>query len=146
MIDALITDHPNITFKRSRYFMWSPTTNTVHYRHQPRDEEIWSLLHELGHALLSHTSFDSDLELLKHERAAWDKAQQIADKYNITISIDHIESSLDTYRDWLYQRSRCPECGQASVQIKTRQYSCFNCLCQWKVPASQACQVKRFKI
>jgi predicted RNA-binding Zn-ribbon protein involved in translation (DUF1610 family) len=46
---------------------------------------------------------------------------------------DHIQDCLDTYRDWLHRRSRCPTCGMHVLQDKSNSYKCFNCGTSWQV-------------
>lgn len=94
----------------------------------------WSLLHETGHALLGHTSYVADIELLKLEVAAWDRAKQLAKELGTSIDENHIQDCLDTYRDWLDKRSICPNCGTKSIQTdKGSKYRCFNCHTTWRV-------------
>jgi ribosomal protein L37AE/L43A len=77
------------------------------------------------------------------ERAAWEQAVAIAAKYDIVIDRDHIEDSMDTYRDWLKNRSTCPTCNNVTLQQTSGEYLCFNCRATWAVPASQICRNRR---
>jgi hypothetical protein len=103
----------------------------------------WSLLHEVGHALLDHQSYDSDLELVEMESLAWQKAKEVGVAYGHTIDEDHIQDCIDTYRDWLHQRSACPNCDNRSLQQDARHYKCFNCGQTWAVSASRFCRPYR---
>lgn len=85
------------------------------------------LLHELGHATLRHRDFLSDIERLKMERAAWEKAREFCEKYDVEYDEDFIEVELDSYRDWLHQRSKCPICGQTRYQGANGEYYCPFC-------------------
>ncbi len=144
----IFADFDHLTFARGETFVWSPNQQAIHYvpqaLNQPRG--IWSLLHEIGHAELAHTSYNDDFQLLIMEVEAWAKAKQIAANYEIDIDEEHIEQCLDSYRDWLHRRSRCLDCGVNSFQLDATTYSCHNCGCKWRVPASKICQVRRQRI
>jgi len=105
----------------------------------------WALLHEVGHALLEHHNYRSDLELISLESQAWDKAKVLGKKYGQQIDPDHIEDCMDTYRDWLHQRSACPVCDTRSLQQDARHYKCFNCGQVWTVTSSRFCRPYRRK-
>lgn len=61
------------------------------------------------------------------ERAAWDKAKELAAKYDIEINQDLIEDELDSYRNWLHIKSRCKKCGLTRYQTKDGIYHCPHC-------------------
>lgn len=103
----------------------------------------WSLLHEVGHASLKHHNYSSDLELLQLEAAAWQEGSRIGKSYGYQIDPNHIEDCLDTYRDWLHQRSACPKCTNRSFQQNNRQYTCYNCGTNWSVSLSRFCRPYR---
>ncbi len=136
---------PDIVFSPARVFMWSPKQQTVFYKRSASDTASarWSLLHEVGHAILQHQDFKTDFELLLIEAAAWEKAKQLAQEVHIEIGEDHIQDCLDTYRDWLFERSSCPNCSNCSLQEDSRTYSCFNCHTIWHVSASRLCRPYR---
>lgn len=138
-------DFPKILFKPGNTFLWSPRQKIITYKSTSTNNPaaIWSLLHELGHATLNHSSFASDFDLLLMESAAWDKAQELAKKYRLSIESNHIQDCLDTYRDWLYQRSTCPGCTSCSLQTDSRTYECFNCGTTWHVSQSRMCRPYR---
>lgn len=136
---------PDVHFVPSDSFYWSPRKKVVHYAPEALDSQVgsWSLLHELGHALLEHQTFSSDFELLQLERAAWEQAKILANEQQIIIDDDHVEDCLDSYRDWLYLRSTCPTCANCSQQIDAHHYRCFNCNTSWKVSKSRKCRSYR---
>lgn len=139
-------EYPNISFVPGNRFSWSPTKQEVIYKIGSDSDSkiaIWSLLHEVGHALLEHKNFKSDFELLKLETEAWTKAEELAIKLEHKIDPDHIQDCLDTYRDWLYQRSTCPTCTNTSLQTDNRTYNCFNCGTIWHVSSSRLCRAYR---
>ena len=139
---------PQFNFEQHEVFHWSPRYNSVYYNPEQVKQEssMFQLLHELSHALLGHIHYGSGIELLKMETAAWQKAQELASDYGLTIKSKHIERCLDSYRDWLYMRSRCPNCQTVSAEIQSNTYHCFNCLQKWTVPKDQRSRHYRVKI
>jgi hypothetical protein len=147
ILDKLKADFPSLNFEPSHSFYWSPRTKKVFFKQLGSTDEVavWSLLHEVGHALLNHQIYESDFELLNMEVEAWAKARQLAKSYGYEIDQNHVEDCLDTYRDWLYQRSTCPTCTNNSLQIDNRTYRCFNCSTMWHVSSSRMCRPYRRK-
>lgn len=145
LLNSLRAQFPALQFEAGSTFTWSPQNNHVIYKELVADSVVasWSLLHEVGHALLKHNSYESDFELLLLEVAAWEKAVKLAKKFKIDIDPDHIQDCLDTYREWLYQRSTCPNCTSCSLQQDKRTYACFNCGTIWHVSASRMCRPYR---
>ncbi len=144
LLNKLKNEYPGIEFKNGNEFYWSPRNKTVIYK---LTEEVvkdeWTLLHELSHAILHHKSYTNDLELLKMEVLAWNKANEISTKYDININEDHIQNCLDTYRNWLHLRSTCPSCEIRTLQIDKDNYRCHNCHTAWKVTAAKFCRPYR---
>lgn len=138
---------PGIRLEAGHTLFWSPETKLITYQEEQLAEEtgVWALIHESAHALLGHERYDTDFELLKLEVAAWHKAKEIAADLGISMSEDHIQDCLDTYRDWLHQRSTCPTCGIVSMQETSRQYRCHNCNSVWQVSASRFCRPYRMR-
>ncbi len=143
MLNKIIADQPKFSFVPGQVFKWSPDNQPIYY--EPNQQISWSLLHGLGHALLGHRAYSSDIELLKIELSAWEKAKQIGGGYGVAIDQDHIEDCLDTYRDWLKNRATCPECKTVTTQDAPNSYLCFNCGASWQVPSSPLCRVVRIK-
>ncbi len=146
LLERLAQDHPTLTFVAAGSFYWCPETSEVFYDQARMAEPSgdWSLLHETSHALLGHTAYEADVELLHLEVAAWERARRLSRTYGITIDEDHIQDCLDTYRDWLYRRSVCPDCGTQSLQTdETTHYRCFNCHTRWHVSPSRFCRAYR---
>lgn len=145
MLYKLQQQFPAFTFRAGRGFYWSPGTNEIFYRpgaHGPHG--VWSLLHETSHALLGHSGYGSDFELVRLEAKTWERTKQLAAELGVTVNEDHIQDCLDTYRDWLHGRSICPRCGNKSVQQPGgRQYRCFNCHMIWRVSTSRFCRTYR---
>ncbi len=144
LIHQLKTNYPQFSFKKSKRFLWSPSEQTVYYTDSDNDYSF--LLHELSHGLLDHVGYNRDIELLAMERAAWDKAVDLAPDYKLKISDDTVESTLDSYRDWLHARSTCPNCKATGLQIKQRVYSCPACHHTWRVNEARICALRRFSL
>jgi hypothetical protein len=146
LLDRIRADYPQLTFVESSTFCWSPITKQIFYvqRDKASYVDIFSMLHEVSHAILGHTTYRSDYELLRMELEAWEHAKHIANNYDdIEIDTEHIQDCLDSYRDWLYRRSICPSCGAKSLQCDTKQYQCFNCHNKWLVASSRFCRPYR---
>ncbi len=144
LIDRLIADFPQFIFKNAHASRWSPQEKTVYYSDAESAHGQHELLHELGHALLDHDSYTHDVELLSIERQAWDKAIDLAPIYALTINDDTVEEQIDTYRNWLHARSRCPNCHVAGFQRKTLYYSCALCGMNWRANEAKQCGLRRY--
>jgi hypothetical protein len=143
LIRRLQTDLPNITFKPAREFSWSATKGIVTYNDQANN---WQqlLLHEVAHSLLKHQDYRSDRELVKLEADAWGYAKEhLAAQYQVVFDNDLIEDHKDSYREWLFRRSRCPRCEYGGWQTGPNQYKCPNCLSSWHVNSNQFRRVVR---
>lgn len=145
LISQLQGRYPKLSFTAGNQFCWSPETGEIFYKASARGQQAaWSLLHETGHALLEHASYQADFELLRLEVAAWERADQLAQNLKLKIDEDHIQDCLDTYRDWLYKRSICPTCTTKCLQQGDFvHYRCFNCHTVWRVTANRFCRAYR---
>lgn len=145
LVDKLKQDYPSLTFLEGEQAHWSPKDATVTYSRASAKTGIWTLFHELGHALCGHQDYTNDIDLLKKEAEAWERAQKVALPYGTEISKDHIENCLDTYRDWLHKRSSCPGCDTHGLQRSKALYYCPNCQTTWKVSSARFCRPYRLK-
>jgi hypothetical protein len=145
LLSRLQKDYPHIEFVAGKAFYWSPATRQIFYKtNAAGPTAVFSLLHEVGHALLGHKRYKLDFELLELEVAAWERAGLLAKDYAITIDGDHIQDCLDTYRDWLYRRSICPSCTTKALQQDDEPvYNCYNCHATWRVAPSRFCRPYR---
>ncbi|HEX8181969.1 MAG TPA: hypothetical protein VF575_00030 [Candidatus Saccharimonadales bacterium] len=146
LVERLALAHPQLQFVAGPSFYWCPETSEVFYdaRRMHEQSGSWSLLHETSHALLGHTSYKADIELLHLEVAAWNHALVASADYGVTIDDDYVQDCLDTYRDWLYRRSLCPGCGTQCLQAdESNHYRCFNCHTRWQVSPSRFCRAYR---
>lgn len=145
LVANLKNQYPAINFIAGRRFYWSPEKKEVFYiKNSESSTAVLSLLHETSHALLDHSSYRADFELLRLELAAWEKARILAVKLSIIVDEEYIQDCLDTYRDWLYKRSICPHCRTKCLQQSDYiHYRCFNCHTIWKVTPSRFCRSYR---
>lgn len=142
LLVKLEADFPQFQFISGKEFRWAPHENAVYY--QADSNNTAALLHELSHAVLNHQAYTRDIQLIEHEQAAWQHARAVLGLgYQVEISFDDIEDSLDTYREWLHARSSCPECSATGVQIKQSLYSCLACHRKWHVNDARTCQLQR---
>jgi hypothetical protein len=143
LLKKLRRDYPKLRFAEGETFCWAPHTKQIFYTLGDSPAAVWSLLHETAHALLEHTVYSLDFELIHMEVEAWEMAQKIGITYGIVINENHIQDCLDSYRDWLYGRSICPSCETKTVQRSDARYACFNCHANWEVAASRFCRPYR---
>lgn len=144
LIKQLQADYPSISFATSDDFKWSARGATIFYDPKASEAEAFCL-HELSHAVLEHYGYKRDIELLQHERDAWKYAQEVlAVHYSTSVNDNTIQTSLDTYRDWLHARSTCPSCKATGVQVAIREYKCVACSHAWRVNEARMCALKRY--
>ena len=144
LVDTIAGDFPAYKLVESDIFCWSPLKKSICYIPGASARD---LLHELAHAVLGHTEYVLDVELLQQESEAWTYAQQtLGPKYKTVFSARHIQYSLDSYREWLHLRSQCPGCSQTGIQHKTSTYSCINCGCSWHANDARQCALRRYKL
>lgn len=145
IVDQVIADHPQVAFQKADVARWSSSEKTVYYQNVDALSDMYLFFHELGHGLKRHRDYDQDIELLKIENEAWQQAAETALKYGYTIGNDTIDEALNTYREWLHARSRCPTCTQPGVQQKTSGlYTCLLCRTSWLTNDARRCGLKRY--
>lgn len=124
-IRGLIDDFPDFCFVQGRKFAFRPPKTIVFGPEEPNSSLL--LLHELGHALCGHHDFKTGIQRLKMEREAWEKARELCPLYGVFYDEEVVEAELDTYRDWLDKKSRCPHCGLTRFQSPDGVYHCPRC-------------------
>lgn len=148
-MDNLITPlrhaYPQINFSVGSRFSWSAEAKTITYQQVAGASAAWSLLHEVGHAILRHLDFATDVELLLKEAAAWEVAQELGAKYAVEIPQNYIDDCVNSYRDWLNKRSACPYCSSQGLQADSKTYNCINCRKSWQVTQNRLCRPYRKK-
>ena len=125
LIDRLQVAYPDLKFKKGRKFAFRPPRTIIVGPEEPSSGLL--LLHEVGHALSGHRDFATDVGRLKMEVESWEKARGLATLYGVEWDEEVMETELDTYRDWLHQKSRCPICGLTRFQTPDGQYHCPRC-------------------
>jgi len=145
LANKLREDNPQITFSEGDDFHWAPGEATVYY--VANSDATAPLLHEAAHALLGHSSYLRDVQLLEMERDAWEYARQnLGPKYGLPIKEETAEEALDSYRDWLHARSICPHCQATGIQQQKNTYACIACGEKWRVNEARICALRRYKI
>lgn len=144
LLHQLRQNNPGLTFVESTTFAWSPSDEAISYN--PSDPNLSPLLlHELAHATLKHSDYQRDIELIAMERAAWDYAiGELGPTYSVVIQEDFADDALTTYRDWLHDRSTCPNCAATGLQTKPREYTCLACHHHWRVNEARVCALRRY--
>lgn len=147
LLAKLRQDYPQLKFMTGRKFMYRPprtiviekqvfeqkidTENVTDFRNHPCNSEQnfynLRLLHEMGHALLEHKNCSDEIDRIKKERSAWEKAQALSYIYSVPYDKEFVEAELDSYRDWLEQKTRCPECGMTRYCDKKGNLRCPGC-------------------
>ena len=145
LIAELRASFPSLTYRTSNRFMWSSSAQVIYYSDHFKDIQVarQQLLHETAHALLQHNAYTYDIELVRIEATAWERAKILGEEFSIDIDEDHVQNCLDTYRNWLYKRSACPSCLQAGLQIDPSTYQCLNCSQTWKIGPERLCRPYR---
>lgn len=123
--ERLIRDFFDFKFVLGAKFSFRPPKTIVIGPPEPFSRLL--VLHELGHAVCGHRDFRMDVTRLKMENQAWEEAKKLAVRYEIEVNEDVVQDELDTYRDWLHQKSRCPICGLTRFQTPDSQYHCPRC-------------------
>ena len=124
-LQRLKGDFPEFRFIEGAKFAFRPPKTIVLGPSEPFSELL--ALHEVSHAILEHKTFRMDVERLRMESEAWEKARGLALKYDIEVNEDLIQGELDTYRDWLHNKSRCKKCGLTRYQTPDGIYHCPRC-------------------
>ena len=120
------TDFPSLKFVTGRKFAFRPP-KTVVLPEDTSDCNPLLVLHEIGHALIGIFDFSTEIDRLKIEVMAWEKARELCSRYKVEVDEDLIQGELDSYRDWLHQKSRCPECGLTRFQTPDGVFHCPKC-------------------
>lgn len=144
--ERLKNDYKSFHFEAGDTFEWNPVESIIVYDvDDPYSDS--RLLHEVSHAILKHQSYERDIDLIAMERDAWQYARmELAPYYDTLIEGDIIHRDMNTYRDWLHNRSTCPYCGSNGIQTKKIQYQCVTCRKSWQVNEARTCSLRRYKL
>lgn len=144
ILKQLKSSYPQFTFERGDKFQWSYAEKTIYYDSLANNQAIL-LLHELSHALLGHSSYNRDIQLISMERQAWDHTTKLAPLYGVLIDDEIVQLNLDSYRNWLHTRSSCPKCSANGLQTDEYIYKCPACNHMWRVNEAKTCALRRYK-
>lgn len=131
-IKRLEKDFPEVKFVwgRKRFsYRFKNGIPTV-FLGEPQPNFSLLALHELGHALCKHEDYTVDIQRIKIESAAWERAKMILLQYGKDApewDEDFAQDKLDTYRDWLHTKSKCKKCGLTRYQTEDGKYHCPRC-------------------
>lgn len=133
LLSQLRSLYPDFTFLPDDVFHFSPPCTIYYAKASPYlDTQNCSLLlHELGHALLSHRDFSHSADLLRLEVAAWQRAKTLHQRFHVPWDEDFVQDRLDSYRNFLYSDTLCPRCQSTGFHLSSGKKSCPSCGHQW---------------
>ena len=128
LLERLSRDYPNLKFVEGARFSFRPP-KTIVIGPDEGEKTPMLLFHELGHALSKKYSYALKIERLKIEVAAWQAGKEAYQKYPELPPWDDefVEDALDTYRDWLHNKSICKTCGLTMYQTPDKSWLCPFC-------------------
>ena len=131
-LQKIKSDFPKFRFVAGARFSFRPPRTIVvpDEEDEARDDSgdtSLLLLHEMGHAIMGHRDFKTEVGRLKMEVEAWEKARELCDKYGVVFDEELVETELDSYRNYLHQKSRCPLCGLTRFQTPDGEFYCPKC-------------------
>lgn len=129
---TLKTEYPDFVWQLGNRFKYRPEKTIIIDQNSPAPWPYFALLtlHELGHALSRHKDYKTDVERLKIEAEAWQRAKREISahpEWHLTYDEDFAEGELDSYRDWLHQKTKCKKCGLTRYQTADGKYHCPQC-------------------
>lgn len=125
-LEKVKTKYPIYHFHFGKKFSFRPPKSI--YLGSPNDSNFEMLtLHELAHAELGHFSYKTDIERIKMEVSAWETTKKLCQEFNIPFNSSLSEEELDSYRNWLHQKSLCKKCKLTRYQTPDGTYHCPHC-------------------
>ena len=129
---GLKEEYPSFSWRLGNRFKYRPPKTIVIDEKSDAPWPYFALLalHELGHALSGHKDYKTDVERLRIESEAWQRAKREIESHKnwgLEYNEDFAENELDSYRDWLHQKSKCKKCGLTRYQTADGIYHCPNC-------------------
>ena len=124
-LESIKKSYPDFAFRPGHKFLFRPP-KTIRYIESDENFRLL-LLHELAHAILGHFSFDRSLERLQIERDAWAKTRELCSLYSIPFDEEFAEAELNTYRDWVHQKTLCKHCGLSCLEVSSESLYCPFC-------------------
>lgn len=146
-LNIIINYFSEYNFEASNNFKWSKNNNTIYYCENSikSNEGLLLLLHEVNHALLNHSDYSFDIELINMEASAWAGAEKLSEQFSIKFNKTLEQECINSYKNWLDSRSECVICSQTGIQKAKSIYFCFNCEANWKVNNAKFCELRRYK-
>ena len=147
-VKRLERDFPGVKFvyNRKRFSFRLKNGFPTVFLGEPCPKYALLTLHELGHALCKHKDYTVDVQRIKIESEAWERAKTVLFEYRARAFFDNgkvkdaelakmvpewdedfMQEKLDTYRDWLHQKSKCKKCGLTRYQTEDGKYHCPRC-------------------
>lgn len=129
---SLKEEYPDFSWRLGSRFKYKPEKTIFIDAEEPIPMPYFALLtlHELGHALSRHKDYNTDIERLRIESEAWQRAKHEIEahpNWGVEYDEDFAEGELDSYRDWLHQKSKCKKCGLTRYQTADGIYHCPQC-------------------
>ncbi len=141
LLKKLHSNYPQFSFVEATEFSWNSSLQRICYKSpataQQESKYSSKVLHELAHGLLNHQDYHSDVELLKIESEAWNKALALSKSLGIKLDLKEQRCSLASYINWASSRSKCPHCHKNGLQIMQTNFICPNCQNKWQVSKSR---------
>ncbi len=146
LLERLAVYYPELHFEVGEQFEWQPKEKMILY--DPADVfHDAHLLHETAHAILQHEQYERDIDLIKMERDAWELVRNnLGPHYGVEVPASIVHHDMDTYRDWLHDRSTCPNCQSTGIQTKKFAYRCLSCSQAWRVNEARTCALRRSSV
>lgn len=133
LITNLRLAYPDLIIAAGDRFRFHPPRTIFYPKNPPATTApCLYLLHEVGHYLQKDQNYTTDLELLQLESRAWANAKTLCQKFQITWDQTFAEHCLDSYRDWLHNRSLCPNCLINGYSDPSGLYHCPLCAKTWR--------------
>lgn len=143
----IIAAHSQYRFLPAGFFSYDAADDVINYdpvRLKTLNGQV-SLLHEISHCKLGHFHYQSDLELLMMEVAAWHYTRTLAREHGIEIDEEYIQDCVDSYDNWVEKRGTCPSCQNFCIEQDSK-YTCFVCNTRWQVSPEPQQRIIRRKI
>ncbi len=80
------------------------------------------------------------------EVAAWHYTKKLAQKHNIELDLEYVESCIESYDEWVSKRGCCPTCDNYCLEARENQFSCFMCGTRWQVSNQPQKRIQRRKL
>lgn len=130
LVSRLQRDYPEFHFVYGKRFSFRPPKTIVIGPDEGKNTPLL-VFHELGHAISGEYSYALSIERLKIESLAWQEGKKAYQNYqDLALPAwddSFVEDNLDTYRNWLHQKSKCPSCGLTRYQDANQKWCCPYC-------------------